>query len=109
MPLLSKSRHRVRLSLIWESPRVSSNGSWCYTYSSGDTVTIDGTGFTGASAVTFGGVLATNVKLVNPTTITATVPTHAPGHVDVAVTNSIGTGFGSGLFKYVRLVYRPLP
>jgi hypothetical protein len=28
MPLLSKSQHRVRVSLIWESPRVSSKGRW---------------------------------------------------------------------------------
>ena len=28
MPLLSKSQHRVRLSLIWESPRVRSKGHW---------------------------------------------------------------------------------
>jgi hypothetical protein len=28
MPLLSKSQHRVRVSLIWESPRVILKGRW---------------------------------------------------------------------------------
>jgi hypothetical protein len=28
MPLPSKSQHRVRISLIWESPRVSFKGRW---------------------------------------------------------------------------------
>ena len=30
MRLLSKSRHRVRLAPIWESPRVRSKGRWYY-------------------------------------------------------------------------------
>jgi hypothetical protein len=81
-----------------------------YTYGAGgDTVTIKGTGFTAATAVTFGGVAATNLTLVNPTTITVTAPAHAPAAVDVAVTNSIGTGIGSSLYKYLQLIYRPLP
>ncbi|MGO3702061.1 MAG: RCC1 domain-containing protein [Candidatus Saccharimonadales bacterium] len=36
-------------------------------------------------AVYFGDVAATNVTLVNPTTITATTPAHAPGPVNVTI------------------------
>jgi hypothetical protein len=42
------------------------------------------------TTVTIGGVAATNVNVVNDTTITATTPAHAAGKVNVVV-NSIGT------------------
>ncbi|HEY0217449.1 MAG TPA: choice-of-anchor G family protein [Cellulomonas sp.] len=50
----------------------------------GTAVTITGTGLTGATGATFGGAAATNVVVVNDTTITATVPA-GTGVVDVAV------------------------
>ena len=50
----------------------------------GSTVTITGTGFTGASSVTFGGVAAP-FTLVNTKTIIATTPAHSAGEVDVRV------------------------
>ena len=53
----------------------------------GTSVTINGTNFFNPSTVTFGGVAATNVIVVNSTTITATTPAHAPGPVDVVVTD----------------------
>jgi hypothetical protein len=51
-------------------------------------VTIFGAGFTTAltSSVTVGGVAATNVQVVDPVTIHATVPVHAAGSGDVVVT-----------------------
>jgi large repetitive protein len=54
----------------------------------GNTVTLLGAGFTTAlsSSVTFGGVAATNVHVINAVTITVTVPAHAAGAVDVTVT-----------------------
>ncbi len=67
-------------------------------------VTITGTGFTGlsfATIVVFGGAAATNVTVVNTTTITATTPAHAPGAVDVTVTNPGGTGTGTNAYTYV--------
>jgi hypothetical protein len=45
----------------------------------GQSVTITGTDFTGATAVTIGGTAATNVTVVNATTITATTPAGAAG------------------------------
>jgi hypothetical protein len=49
-------------------------------------VTIFGAGFTGLSTVTVGGVAATNIVVVDPVTIHATVPVHAAGSGDVVVT-----------------------
>ena len=67
----------------------------------GTTVTITGTNFTGATAVTFGGTAATSVVVVNATTITAITPAHAAGAVNVVVTTPGGTGTGIGLYTYV--------
>lgn len=56
----------------------------------GDVVTITGTNFTGATAVSFGGTAATAYTVVSATTITATVGAGATG--DVSVTTTGGTG-----------------
>ncbi len=68
----------------------------------GTLVTITGTGFTNAvqSSVTFGGVPATNVQVVNTTTITATAPAHAAGKVDVVVTVGSASKTVTGGFSY---------
>lgn len=50
-------------------------------------VRLTGTGFMAGAAVTFGGVAATSVSVVSPTTITVVRPAHALGTVDVVVTN----------------------
>jgi type IV pilus assembly protein PilY1 len=54
------------------------------------TVTITGTYFQSGAAVTFGGTLATNVVVVNDTTITCKTPAGTAGKVDVVVTNPDG-------------------
>jgi hypothetical protein len=53
----------------------------------GTAVTITGTNFVSGATVTFDGTAATGVTVVNATTITVTTPAHAPGPVDVTVTN----------------------
>ena len=59
--------------------------------STGTSITITGTGFTGATGVTVGGAAATNVVVVSPTEITATTPaTSTAGQVDVIVTTTSG-------------------
>ena len=65
-------------------------------------VTIMGTSFTGATAVDFGTVPATNVTVVNDTTITADSPA-GTGTVDVTVTTPVGTSATSTAdqFNYV--------
>jgi hypothetical protein len=53
----------------------------------GKAVTVHGTGFVSGATLTFGGAAATNVVVVNSTTITAKTPAHAGGAVNVTVTN----------------------
>lgn len=56
----------------------------------GTTVTITGTGFTGATAVQFGGAPADSFSVVSDTSITATSPAGAAGSVSVRVTTPSG-------------------
>ncbi|MFO0468924.1 MAG: VPS10 domain-containing protein, partial [Bacteroidota bacterium] len=65
----------------------------------GNTVTISGNNFTGATSVSFGGVTATSFTVVSPTSITAIVGNGNSGNV--SVTNSAGTGTLSG-FTYIN-------
>ena len=70
----------------------------------GYTVTIGGSGFTGASAVHFGGVAATDVVVASDTSLTATAPAGS-GTVDVTVTARSKTSGTSveDQFSYVGL------
>lgn len=71
----------------------------------GDTVTITGTNFAAVSGVTFGGTAATNVTLVNSTTITCTSPAHAAGAADVVVTDaSTTTATIAGGYTYLSVI-----
>jgi plastocyanin len=70
----------------------------------GSKVAISGAGFTTAlpTTITIGGVAATNVQIVDAVTITATVPAHAVGPVDLVV-NVGGTAVtAKGGFAYVN-------
>ena len=62
----------------------------------GQTATINGLGFTGASAVTFGGAPAAAFTVDSPTRITATTSAHALGTVDVVVTTEWGSSDPTG-------------
>jgi hypothetical protein len=57
----------------------------------GQTVTIVGSHFTGATDVRFGTTLATGVTVVSDTRITATTPAHGSTTTDVRVTSPAGT------------------
>jgi large repetitive protein len=57
----------------------------------GDSVTISGSGFTGASVVTFGGAPAASFTVDSDSQITATSPQQAVGTVDVQVSTPAGT------------------
>lgn len=57
----------------------------------GTVVTINGSGFLDATSVRFGGVEATSFTVFDQFGITATVPAHAAGTVDVEVTTPFGT------------------
>jgi LPXTG-motif cell wall-anchored protein len=63
-------------------------------------VTVTGSGFTGATSVTFGGTAATDVDVIDDSTVLVTAPAHAPGAVDVVVTTPDASGTGAGAFTY---------
>ncbi len=64
-----------------------SSGSTC----GGTVVTIEGVNFTGATAVFFGSVFATQFTVQSDTTIMATAPAGVPGPVDITVVTPFGT------------------
>ncbi|MCW2539429.1 MAG: cell surface receptor domain protein [Frankiales bacterium] len=70
----------------------------------GTTVTITGTGFTGAKKVTFGGVSATSFTVVSSTKITAISPAQGAGDHPVYVNTAGGTSAASAAatFSYVK-------
>ncbi len=67
----------------------------------GTTVTLTGTDLTGTTSVTFGGVAATDVVVVDASTVTAVAPGHVAGLVDVALTTVGGSATLADAFTYV--------
>jgi hypothetical protein len=61
------------------------------TTAGGSSITVTGTGFTGATAVNFGSVATTAFVVNSDTSITVTDPVQAPATVDVTVTTGSGT------------------
>jgi len=67
----------------------------------GTAVTIAGTNFRSGAQVYFGGLPATDINVVSPGAITATVPRNSPATVNVVVMNPDGTwGVASRAFMY---------
>ncbi len=64
-------------------------------------VTLTGTDLTGATGVTFGGVAATSVNVVNSTTVTLVTPAHAAGAVDVVITTPDGSATLTNGYTYL--------
>ncbi len=69
----------------------------------GTAVTLTGTNFVPGAAVFVGGVAATNVTVVDATTITFQTPPHAAGVVDIIVTTAGGPGTLPFAFTYIAL------
>ena len=76
-------------------PAIASISPATGTSSGGDTVTVTGTGFAGATSVVFGTAPAI-FTVVNDQTITATTPANPLGTVDVQVTTPGGTSVLGG-------------
>lgn len=74
----------------------------------GETITITGTNFTGATSVKFGTTSAT-FSVVNSTTITATAPARAVSTVDVTVVTPDGTSATSADSKFDYTEPPPIP
>ncbi|BCA96000.1 hypothetical protein TUM19329_23610 [Legionella antarctica] len=71
------------------------------TASGGVGVTLTGTGLTDATAVTFDGDPATDVHVVDSTTVTAVTPPHVAGVVDVVIETPAGGATLTNGFTYV--------
>ena len=69
----------------------------------GTTVTLIGSGFTGASSVTFQGVPATSVTVVSATEVTAVSPVLAAGPADVVITTPGGSSDAPGNIDYTYI------
>lgn len=67
----------------------------------GKSITITGTGFTGATSVMFGGNAGTNLVVVGDTSLTVTAPAGAVGTVNVSVTALGGPTTAAGAYRYV--------
>jgi photosystem II stability/assembly factor-like uncharacterized protein len=68
----------------------------------GTKVIVTGSGFTEGAKVRFGGIAATAVTVINPSLISATVPAHAAGSVDVSVGTEGTIATSSKAFTYAE-------
>jgi hypothetical protein len=75
----------------------------------GATVTITGTGFTGASAVSFGGVPATIDNVMGDTLLTVTAPPGSAGTVDIVVSAPGGVSTVNAADEYTYTVQQTNP
>jgi len=67
-------------------------------------ITLTGANLSGATGVTVGGVAATNVQIVNATTVTAITPAGTAGAESVSVTTVGGTATLDNAYTYVATV-----
>lgn len=81
------------------APVVSSISPGIGDVAGGDTITITGSNFTGATGVTIGGTAATSVTVVSGTSITCVTPAKSAGTYAVAVTGPGGTGTLAGAWR----------
>jgi hypothetical protein len=67
----------------------------------GTNVTVNGSRFYGAATVDFGGAAATNVSVVDTSTITCQTTAHAAGQVTVTVGTPSGSGSKTNAYEYI--------
>lgn len=90
-PLPGPTTWSFTTAAVTPPPSVASVSPISGPVAGGTTVTIGGSGFSGATAVAFGGVAASNYTVNSATAIVATAPPHAAGTVDITVTTPVGT------------------
>jgi hypothetical protein len=92
-------------STILPIPAITSVSPSAGPTAGGNSVTIGGSGFTGATAVKFGGTAATSFTVNSSTSITATVPAGSVGTVDTSVTTPGGSSSATSAdhYTYVAL------
>jgi hypothetical protein len=90
-------------------PAVTSISSSSGGVAGGERVTLSGFYFAADATVTFGGVPATSVVVNSSTSITAVVPAHAAGKVDVVVSQNKGTSSTTDADAYIYSQADALP
>ena len=90
-----------RQAVVAATPSVSSVSPSTGTTTGGDSITIYGSGFTGATGATIGGTSILNFAVVDDTTITGTTPGGAAGTAAATVTGPGGTGSLPSAFTFV--------
>lgn len=101
--LISVSPQFLQPAFASGAPVVSSVFPTAGPLAGGTSVTITGSGFTGATAVSFGGTAASAFTVVNDTSISATTPAKTAGSAAVVVTS------GSASNSDVNFTFAPIP
>lgn len=70
-------------------------------------VTITGSNLRGTNNITFGGAPATNITVIDSTTLTAYTSAHVAGEVDVIVSTDLATTTLMNAYTYVNLAISP--
>lgn len=84
----------------YTGPTLSSINPTTGSASGGLGVTLTGAGLAGATSLTFDGIAATSLNIVNSTTVTAVTPARAAGAVDVVITTPDGSRTLTNGFSY---------
>jgi len=85
------------------APIIASLNVTSGTVAGGTPILITGTGFTGATGVTFGSNAATNVSVAGDTSISVLTPSNAAGAVNVGVITPNGTATRSSAYTYTAI------
>lgn len=86
---------------VYAAPTVTAISSTSGPAIGGNSITVDGTGFTAATKATLGGVALTSLQVKSATQFVAVVPAHAPAAAQTVVVTTEGgssAGFGSYTF-----------
>lgn len=93
--------HQLAASTPSALPVVSGVSPATGSASGGETITLTGTGFTGATSVNFGTVAATSFSVVSDTSVTAASPAQGAAQVNVTVITPNGTSLAGTANTYV--------
>ena len=89
---IGSSENSIGVTYVYETaPVVQSFSPFTGTTAGGNRVSINGTGFLGATAVSFGSTPAASFTVLNNTLIFANPPAHSPGAVTITVTTPGGS------------------
>jgi transcription elongation GreA/GreB family factor len=93
--------HQLAASTPPALPVVASTSIPGGSVNGGETVTLTGTGFTGATAVNFGTVAGTSLSVTSDTSLTIVAPAQAAATVNVTVITPAGTSLVGTANAYV--------